>query len=42
MNPKAWALLAAAMIVFAWATSPVRAVSDDVVAEATEIDRIGL
>ncbi len=25
MTPKAWALLAIAMIVFAWATSPVRA-----------------
>lgn len=34
MNLKAWTFLAAAMIVFAWATSPVRAVSDDVVAEA--------
>ena len=42
MNLKAWACLAAAMIVFAWATSPVRAVSDDIVAEATETHRMGL
>ena len=28
MNLKAWAFLAAAMIVFAWATSPVRAISE--------------
>jgi len=34
MNLKAWAFLAAAMIVFAWATSPVRAISEDLVAEA--------
>lgn len=34
MNPKAWALLAIAMIVFAWATSPVRAISEDKLAEA--------
>ena len=25
MNPKAWALLATAMILFAWATSPAKA-----------------
>jgi hypothetical protein len=34
MNLKAWAFLAAAMIVFAWATSPVRAISEDKLAEA--------
>jgi len=36
MNLKTWALLAAAMMVFAWATSPVRAVSENVVAEAEQ------
>lgn len=34
MNLRAWAFLAAAMVVFAWATSPVRAISEDKVAEA--------
>ncbi len=34
MDLKAWAFLAAAMMVFAWATSPVRAISEDKVAEA--------
>jgi hypothetical protein len=37
MNLKTWALLAAAMVVFAWATSPVRAVSENVVAEAEPV-----
>ena len=37
MNLRAWAFLAAAMVVFAWATSPVRAISEDKVAEAEPV-----
>lgn len=37
MNLKGWAFLAAAMMLFAWATSPVRAISDNVVAEAEPV-----
>ncbi len=42
MNLKAWAFLAAAMIVFAWVTSPVRAVSDGMVVASQDEARTGL